>query len=169
MNIDSISSTVTILAFRLFIVVQHLALGITEAIILSHNAEAKNACGPSIWGCILMCCIIHFILATFNGNARNEKPGDDKGNSLLYLASLASSIWACVCYFNTDTDCVNLFDNSFHTLWKMVQVEMIIFFISLVVFAVCCVIACYCINTPTNTRTTVRYPNIVPSAPPAEP
>jgi hypothetical protein len=156
-----VSSNIFLLILAFVLTFFHLSIGIAESIILSDHSDAKNACGPSIWGCILLCCIVHLVLFLLQyGNRRREEyPGRDNV-SVWHFASLAGSIWSCVCYFNTSNDCADVFNNNYTSLWKMVHVEVIVFFIGLCMLLLFCMLQCFVMNNSTNVTPTavLNYP-----------
>jgi hypothetical protein len=121
--------------------------GIAEAVILSASTEAKHACGPAIWYCILVCCILHFLVGLVNllivcGDKETKK----KSSSFASL-SLAVTIWAMMCYYDTSDDCTSTFKADHADLWKMLTMEVVLFYISmgllgLLILMMCCVCCC---------------------------
>jgi hypothetical protein len=129
----------------LFALVVHVALGITEAVILNNNLDAKNECGPAIWSCICACCVIHFIVGFytfFNTMYKLTIDPEAKDNQTINLASAAFTVWAMVCYYRSGSDCVELFTNVYPSLWKMVVMEVVLFYIGLCFLGLLIVIGC---------------------------
>jgi hypothetical protein len=123
----------------------HLAFGIAEAVILSRN-DARNECGPEIWGCIVMCCVVHFILfmqQTYTNKHSNNNDESIENNKLSYIANSACSIWAMVCYYNTSSECVDHFKDKYSDLWNMLFAEVILFYIGLGVLVIMMVASCF--------------------------
>ena len=101
-----------------------LALGTTEAVVLNYTTAAKNDCGPAIWGCIVLCCVCHFIttgsaLAEFAKlfMASEFNTDNKKKVQLVHFASIAGSIWAVVARYDTTDECAARFNEEYHNLW----------------------------------------------------
>ncbi len=131
---------------ELFLTILHLCYGIAEASILSESLSAKSACGPGIWYCILIRCIVHFFmfmiyladcgvgLRTISERITDLNTFDKeiRFNNIKnrwHTFSLASSIWACICLYGTESECVTYFEDNYKKLWSMLGVEVYTFFV----------------------------------------
>jgi hypothetical protein len=134
-------------------IVVNIALGITEAITLAETKASRGICGPAVWYCILAFCIWRFILACIilpreiQSRSLNRDNNSDiyikKYYIITYAISISLWIWAMICYYNTDIECQNLYNNDYTTLWKMVTMEVVIGYISMAIMAlaiwmICC-------------------------------
>ncbi len=131
---------------ELFLTILHLCYGIAEASILSESLSAKSACGLAIWYCILIRCIVHFFmfmiyladcgvgLRTISERITDLNTFDKeiRFNNIKnrwHTFSLASSIWACICLYGTESECVTYFEDNYKKLWSMLGVEVYTFFV----------------------------------------
>jgi hypothetical protein len=131
---------------ELFLTILHFCYGIAEAVILSESLNAKSACGLAVWYCILVRCIVHFFmfviyladcgvgLRTLSERITDLHTFDNeiRFNNIKNrwrTFSLASSIWACICLYGTESDCVTYFEDNYKKLWAMLGVEVYTFFV----------------------------------------
>lgn len=123
-----------------FISIVSLSFGIAEAVILSANKEAKNACGDGIWYCVLVLCILHFcnIIAEIC-----RLSSDEKNISSLPFIILVINIWACVAFYDIDTDCRDMYMDKYSDLWYMLYAEVITSFIAFGICGVYCCCGCF--------------------------
>lgn len=136
--------------FKFISVCFSLALGTTEVVVLNYTTAAKNDCGPAIWGCIVLCCVCHFIttgsaLAEFAKLfiASEFNTDNKKKVQLVHFTSIAGSIWAVVARYDTADECAARFNEEYHNLWIMIEVETYLFFIGLGLLGLaCCIICC---------------------------
>ncbi len=120
---------------NLLMIAYHGVTSVAEVAILTGSIDSKYECGPAIWYCIMGCSIIHGIMFTLVacklthlGYVRDV----DKLDILLnqcYSLLFVLGIWACVCFYDTRLECIELFKDEYSKLWIMINVEVIAFFV----------------------------------------
>jgi len=113
----------------------NLGLAIAEAVILHDNNDAKNACGPQIWTCILVHCILRFVSIGMSVVVYRQKAREDEPVTLTVQAQFnwvaLIGIWAAYVFHSTDGDCKSLFQDQYPNLWNVVAAETITLYILL--------------------------------------
>lgn len=140
-KIEENDSSMICYAFEtVFISIVSLSFGIAEAVILSANKEAKNACGDGIWYCVLVLCILHFcnIIAEIC-----RLSSDEKNISSLPFIILAINIWGVVAYYDIDDKCHTVYVDKYPDLLNMLYAEVITSFIAFGICGVYCCCGCF--------------------------
>ena len=121
----------------------NLGLAIADAIIASQNKGAKDGCGSTVWGCVVMCCVVRFVIGGVHSTKiqrrlRNREEGDESMRTYV-VQSFGPSlfwIWTLIVFHGTTGDCLSYYKTNFPDLWTMITIEAITFYVTLGL--VCC-------------------------------
>lgn len=114
-----------------------MSYAITGAYILVLAKNLGNLCGHSLYGCIIVMCIAHWVytaeaiynwfsLLIFRAPSMEEKNVRTKVARLVVLLLF---IWPCVAYFDMDASCVRTHKNRLADLYNLVLAEAVYFFV----------------------------------------
>ena len=143
------------LLFSLF----NIGMAIAEAVILSKNTGAKSECGNATWACILCLCIIRFLtLLTTTSYKYSSNDENDNSTRKYYRKQsaciyMAFAVWAMVCYYGTDSDCVEVYKHLYPDLWTILFVEVIAFYVFMGIVVIAVPVLVYCILVKSNGST----------------
>jgi hypothetical protein len=156
----------------LLLIGYNFTVGLLEAVELRDAPDAKYECGPGIWYCILIWCITHFasIPINFMAFADFMEPLTIKAEARFMINSLQErinlvfvglGIWTCICLFTTKLECTDLFKNEYTKLWRLLILEVSMFFVvvtaSIIYFVMFHIIGCkVTIKSTDESETTVR-------------
>ncbi len=130
--------------YNVLLIWLNLSYGITCAVLLNNNTNAKYECGPAIWYCILLLCVTHFML--FAQKFTNDDKFDERGKRFITWDTInqvtqednqrdiwraihfIGCVWACICLYDTRNECIDVFEDKYSKLWTMIKVEVYTFF-----------------------------------------
>ena len=118
--------------------VLHALFGLACLAVLIDTSGAKGLGAHYPWECILVLCIAHLI--SFVSGLRNfcKICGSSERTGLIWSDGVSLlGIWACVVYFDTNSEQKDELLNDYPNLWNMVFAEVILFFV--MIFLSCCV------------------------------
>jgi hypothetical protein len=130
--------------YQTLLTLMNLSYGITNAVLLANNTDAKYECGPAIWYCILLLCISHFMIFAdkftntdkFDSNGKrlitwdtiNQITQSDNRRDIWKAFNIIGCVWACICLYDTRNSCIDVFESDYSNLWTMIKVEVYTFF-----------------------------------------
>lgn len=102
-------------------------------IILHHTKESRDDCGPLLWYCILLHCILHLIAsisACITPTLFNKFEPYEMDYHKIFIVISIMRIWPCYIYFEIDDYCQRSFILSYKILWIAIEFEAIVLLVS---------------------------------------
>jgi hypothetical protein len=119
--------------YSTIVTASYLGFGIANAYVSAQNVDAKNKCGIAIWYCLVIHSAMNFLaflsilwyLKKVNENNTKRKSTKES------ILALCINIWACVAYFNADSDCNNFYLDNYPQVWYMLKANVIYLFVNI--------------------------------------
>ena len=117
--------------------------------IISPNTD-NNSCNAGIKICIIICCCIHctsilsLLLCVMCSFILQEDPSDKiKKAFKIRCLMLLYLIYPCEVYYTTDSNCANIFQENYTNLWRILILEVVLFYILAILIFIIVTRICY--------------------------